>query len=194
MLQGRRDFVFDNTQAIQAFTRLKGPKLLYLGDHGHAPSTFPAADTDYAMTLGRRWFDRFLKGRGERRGHRCQGAARTRPVEGEGGLVRRPAADDDADLSARRQGADARRRRTTSTRVAGRTKAKLEDFGAPTVTVAATATGGWNHLVAELVATTRTGEEIVVSGGAVRTSDGKRTTRSACSRRSRRFRPARPLA
>ena len=40
------------------------------------------------------------------------------------------------------------------TRVAGRTKVKLEDFGAPTVTVAATAAGGWNHLVAELVAKT----------------------------------------
>ena len=62
MLQGRRDFVFDNTQAINAFQRLKGPKLLYFGDHGHAPSTFPAADTDNAMTLSRVWFDRFLKG------------------------------------------------------------------------------------------------------------------------------------
>ena len=42
MAQGRRDFLFGIDQAALAFKRLKGPKLLYLGLHGHAPSTFPA--------------------------------------------------------------------------------------------------------------------------------------------------------
>ena len=62
ILQGRRDFVFSNEQAITAFQRLKGPKLLYFGDHGHDPSTFPAPDTTYAMTLSRAWLDHFVKG------------------------------------------------------------------------------------------------------------------------------------
>jgi len=62
MLQGRKDFVFDMTQATQAYTRLTGPKHLYIGDFGHAPSTFPAADIAYVTELSRLWFDRFLKG------------------------------------------------------------------------------------------------------------------------------------
>ena len=49
MAQGRRDFLFGIDQAALAFKRLKGPKLLYLGLHGHAPSTFPAADTGFLM-------------------------------------------------------------------------------------------------------------------------------------------------
>ena len=93
MLQGRRDFVFDNTQAVQAFSRLKGPKLLYLGDHGHAPSTFPAADTDYAMTLGRRWFDRFLKGEPNRVDTGAKVQLAPDPWKGKPVSYRGPAAD-----------------------------------------------------------------------------------------------------
>ena len=61
------------------------------------------------------------------------------------------------------------------TRVAGRTATKLEDIGTPVVQVRATSTGGWSRLVAELVATTAPAKQIVVSGGAVRTSDGTHT-------------------
>ena len=36
-----------STRAAQAFAAVtKGPKVLYVGLHGHAPSTFPAADTE----------------------------------------------------------------------------------------------------------------------------------------------------
>ena len=45
MAQGRRDFLFGIDQGTRAFARLTGPKALYVGLHGHAPSTFPAADT-----------------------------------------------------------------------------------------------------------------------------------------------------
>jgi predicted acyl esterase len=173
MLQGRRDFVFDNTQAIQAFNRLKGPKLLYFGDHGHAPSTFPAADTDYAMTLGRRWFDRFLKNQanGVDTGAKVQLA----PDPWKGKAVSFAGLPPTRALTYPLAG----RTRTLAyedhvTRIAGHTKVNVEDFGAPTVTVAATAAGGWNHLVAELVAKTARGATIVVSGGAVPTSAGKR--------------------
>ena len=158
MLQGRRDFVFDNTQAIQAFTRLKGPKLLYLGDHGHAPSTFPAADTDYAMTLSRRWFDRFL--RSEANGVDTGAKVQLAPDPWKGKAVSfaglPPTRTLTYPLAGRR--ADARlggpphaRRRAHEGEARGLRRAD--------VTVAATTTGGWNHLVAELVAKTATGED-----------------------------------
>ena len=54
MAQGRRDFAFGIDQGTRAFKRLKGPKALYVGLHGHAPSTFPAADTGYLMTKAAR--------------------------------------------------------------------------------------------------------------------------------------------
>lgn len=174
MLQGRRDFVFDNDQAINAFRRLKGPKLLYLGDHGHAPSTFPAADTDYAMTLSRRWFDRFLKGQanGVDTGGQVQIASdpwKGKPVTSAGLPGTRA-------LTLALAGAPrALAYAGHLTRTAARTETKFETFGAPVVTVTATASGGWDHLVATLVATTPNGTQIVVSGGAVPTAAGKRT-------------------
>ncbi len=62
MFQGRVDWVFDVTQAVNGYTRIKGPKKLYVGQFGHPPSTFPAADIDYVMAQGVAWFDHFLKG------------------------------------------------------------------------------------------------------------------------------------
>jgi pimeloyl-ACP methyl ester carboxylesterase len=174
MLQGRRDFVFGNDQAIDAFRRLKGPKLLYLGDHGHAPSTFPAADTDYAMTLSRRWFDRFLKGtpNGVDTGSKVQLA----PDPWKGKPVSYTGLPPTRTLSYVLAG----KPRTIGwsakvARGARRNQLPLEDFGAPVVTVKATAAGGWSRLVALLTAVTPTGKTIVVSGGGVPTSAGTRT-------------------
>src|SRR5215212_4030034 len=62
ILQGRRDFAFDANQAIAAYTRLRGPKRLYLGDFGHTPAANPPAEYDYLALQIRAWFDRFLKG------------------------------------------------------------------------------------------------------------------------------------
>ena len=57
--------------------RLEGPKLLYVGLHGHAPSTFPAADTGCLMDDGARLV-RLLPAR--RRLRRASGvASRSRP-------------------------------------------------------------------------------------------------------------------
>ena len=50
MAQGRRDFLFGIDQGSLAFQRLRGPKTLYVGLHGHAPSSFPAADTPFLMS------------------------------------------------------------------------------------------------------------------------------------------------
>jgi predicted acyl esterase len=62
MMQGRRDFVFGIDQATTAWPLLAGPKHLWLGLHGHPPSSFPAPDTVAMMTEGRQWFDRYLRG------------------------------------------------------------------------------------------------------------------------------------
>ena len=45
MMQGRRDFAFGLDQALQAYAQLAGPKRLWFGLHGHAPSTFPTRDS-----------------------------------------------------------------------------------------------------------------------------------------------------
>jgi hypothetical protein len=60
-------------------------------------------------------------------------------------------------------------------RSAGLTITKIENFGSPVVTVRATTSAGWDHLVALLTATTPTGKQIVVSAGAVATRPGTRT-------------------
>ena len=49
-----------------------GPKVLYVGLHGHTPSTFPAADTGFLMSQVRAWFDCYLRDTG------CDGAAGVR--------------------------------------------------------------------------------------------------------------------
>ena len=61
-LQGRRDFAFDVTQAKAGYALVKGPKRLYIGDFGHAPSTFPGPDFSHLATLGLQWFQRYLVG------------------------------------------------------------------------------------------------------------------------------------
>jgi hypothetical protein len=62
MFQGRVDYTFDVTQAENGFLRLAGPKHLYIGQFGHAPSTFPGPDVTYLLTQGLAWFDHYLKG------------------------------------------------------------------------------------------------------------------------------------
>ena len=64
MIQGRRDFLFDIDQALNAYKVLQGPKRLYIGDLGHAPGQSPATAPDASLYWGEavKWFDRFLKG------------------------------------------------------------------------------------------------------------------------------------
>jgi predicted acyl esterase len=62
MFQGRVDYAFDVTQAVNGFTRITGPKHLYIGQFGHAPSTFPGPDFAYVMAQGVAWFNHFLRG------------------------------------------------------------------------------------------------------------------------------------
>jgi esterase/lipase len=62
MFQGRVDYAFDVTQAENGFSRIKGPKHLYIGQFGHPPSTFPGPDYAYVLAQGVAWYDHYLKG------------------------------------------------------------------------------------------------------------------------------------
>jgi len=64
LLQGRVDWLFDIAQATAAFSRLAGPKKLYVGAFGHIPSPGPerSPDAEYIRTQSLAWFDHFLRG------------------------------------------------------------------------------------------------------------------------------------
>jgi hypothetical protein len=62
VFQGRRDFAFGLEQGFTAFQRLAGPKRLYVGDFGHAPSTFPGPDVQAVFVNALEWFGLYLKG------------------------------------------------------------------------------------------------------------------------------------
>lgn len=62
MFQGRVDYAFDVTQAVNGFSRVSGPKHLYVGQFGHPPSTFPGPDFAYVLTQGLAWYDHYLRG------------------------------------------------------------------------------------------------------------------------------------
>jgi esterase/lipase len=61
MFQGRVDYAFDVGQALNGYTRITGPKHLYVGQFGHTPSTFPGTDVSYVLAQGVAWYDHFLK-------------------------------------------------------------------------------------------------------------------------------------
>lgn len=184
MMQGRRDFAFGLEHALNAYRALAGPKQLWLGLNGHAPSQGVAADTPAMLAEGARWFDRFLRG--------DTAAAPAKPValspeswKGQprrfAGLpkvvVRRPASFTSLTIPAGRSIVQSGRYRIP---LPPRQRA-MEVFGSPTVDVTATASGGWSRIVAVLSATTPGGREIVVAGGGVPTQAGKRTYRIALS-------------
>jgi esterase/lipase len=62
MFQGRVDYAFDVGQALNGYTRVTGPKHLYVGQFGHTPSTFPGPDAAYVFAQGLAWYDHYLKG------------------------------------------------------------------------------------------------------------------------------------
>ena len=175
MAQGRRDFLFGIEQASLAYQRLKGPKMLYLGLHGHAPSTFPAADTGYLMNAVKGWFDCFVG---------------PSPISG---CFAVPASKLVSEKGKQTRGSDwstVMPKTTTSTfalpgvttfarsgkavRRTGPLRKAIEVFGSPTVEASIAASDGWSRLVAVLTARTPKGDEITVSAGGVPTKNGAR--------------------
>jgi len=172
MAQGRRDFLFGIEQASQAYKRLRGPKLLYIGLHGHAPSTFPAADTGALMSSARGFFDCFLRNPG------CDTVAALYIApegwRGEGNLPIRGGLPATTTTTFALPGVTTFARSGKAVRTTAPLRKAIEVFGAPTAQVSVAASGGWSRLVAVLTARTPKGQEIVVSAGGVPTKNGAR--------------------
>ena len=175
-MQGRRDFAFGLDQVLTAWPLLAGPKHLWIGLHGHPPSTFPAPDTPAMLLEGRQWFDHYLLGA-------ANGIDRKPPVEvapvawkGKTRGYASPSAIPNARSYGFSWGSN-----TATIGPSGRLvspalpldpRKGTDVFGSPTVTVTATATGGWSRLVAVLSARTKAGQTIVVAAGGVPTRPG----------------------
>ena len=169
MAQGRRDFAFGIDQGSRAFARLKGPKALYLGLHGHAPSTFPAADSGLLMTKARAWFDCYLLQSG------CDGTQASVYIASEkfsGQVARRGTPPAVSPTFVSFPGVTTFARSGKAVRTSARLRQAIEVYGTPTVQASIAASGGWSRLVAVLSARTPAGKEIVVSAGGVPTKPG----------------------
>jgi ABC-2 type transport system ATP-binding protein len=168
--QGRRDFLFGIDQGSVAFQRLRGPKTLYVGLHGHAPSTFPAADTASVMSQALRWFGCFLRNDG------CGTPAVVAVVsERPGGPVATSSAlPRTRPTTIPLPGVTTFAARGKAVRTSRPLRSSVEIFGAPTVQATIAASGGWSRLVAVLTARTPQGREILVSAGGVPTTNGAR--------------------
>jgi predicted acyl esterase len=163
ILQGRRDFLFDVDQARRAFAELGGPKRLYLGDFGHAPSDFANAPDLVAMSTEiRTWFDRFLKG--EPNGIDLQPRVKIAKSPFTGS-VQFAAFPTPRKLVLRAKAgawlaASGRVQRTFAL-----PRQRLETIGTPVVTATVSGTKPFQHLVAVLSATSGGTETIVSEGG-----------------------------
>ena len=173
-MQGRRDFAFGMGQGLQAYNAVAGPKRLWLGLHGHAPSTFPAADTGAMLGEGTKFFDLHLRG--------LPVALDSLPVavspeNWSGSPVRLAAPPKPVSQTLRLAGSTTIDRAGKVQRTSAKLKRPLEVFGAPVATIIADANAGWTRIVAVLTATTPTGKEIVVAGGGVPTAPGPKSYR-----------------
>jgi predicted acyl esterase len=165
VFQGRRDFAFGLEQGIRAYKQLAGPKRLYIGDFGHAPSTFPGPDAGAVFAEASDWFARFLK-------NQSNGIDTRKPVE----LALDPYREAQNVSYA---GLPPTTTVKTGTRKSGKTfgargklvltftlpKKKLELFGAPVVTVKASTKTKAKQLVAVLEGVPSHGPATIVSEG-----------------------------
>jgi predicted acyl esterase len=173
MAQGRRDFLFGIDQGIRAFNRLRGPKTLYVGLHGHAPSTFPAADTAHLMTRVRAWYECHLRGVAAT----CERGSSSVYVASErfnGQVARRGTLPPVSPSFVSFPGVSTFTQRGKAVRTSPPLRKAIEIFGSPTLDVGIGASGGWSRLIAVLTARTRQGKEILVGAGGVPTTNGAR--------------------
>jgi predicted acyl esterase len=171
LFQGRRDFAFDIAQAKAGYALLKGPKRLYVGDFGHAPSTFPGPDFAQLTSLGRTWFTRYLIGTPTTI---APVALAPNPWRGKATTYAKLPAT--RRLTIALPGSDRLAGAGRALRESGRFTGRAETFGSPTVKVTVRLSGGWSRVVAVLAAQPRKGKEVVVSEGGVNTAGlkGKR--------------------
>jgi predicted acyl esterase len=178
MMQGRRDFAFGMEQALNAYRTLAGPKALWFGLSGHAPSPSVAADTQAMLAEGARWYDRYLRGDTAARLARPVAISpenwKGQPVR----FARLPKVTVDS-MGVFGPGAVGRTPIAQGGRyriAVGRLGKPVEVFGAPVVDLTARTSGGWSRIVAVLSARTPAGKEIVVAGGGVPATSGRPVT------------------
>ncbi len=171
MFQGRRDFAFDIAQARAGYRLLKGPKRLYVGDFGHAPSTFPGPDIAQVTSLGLKWFTRYLIGTPA-----SFAPVSLAPSPWRGKLRTYATLPATRRLTIQLGGTDSLTGAGRALRTSGPLTARVETFGSPQVQVAAQLSGGWSRVVAVLTAKPQRGAELVISEGGVNTTGltGKR--------------------
>jgi fermentation-respiration switch protein FrsA (DUF1100 family) len=171
MFQGRRDFAFDLSQAKAGYALLKGPKRLYLGDFGHAPSTFPGPDVAQVVSLGLKWFTHYLVGASP-----SIAQVTLAPSPWRGKVRTYAKLPPTRTLSIALPGSDHLAGASRAQRASGRFTGPAETFGSAAVRATVRLTGGWSRLVAVLTAQRRHGSEVVVSEGGINTA-GLRGTR-----------------
>lgn len=172
MAQGRRDFLFGIDQGARAFQRLKGPKTLYVGLHGHAPSTFPAADTGFLMNQAIRWFGCFVVGAGCGVSSVVAVVSEKLDATDQPRVVTRGTPPPVRPTFVSFPGVTTFARSGKVSRTSSRLRDAIEIYGTPTVQASIAASGGWSRLVAVLTARTPAGKEILVSAGGVPTKPG----------------------
>lgn len=162
LAQGRRDFAFDIEQALSAYRAVAGPKRLYIGDFGHAPSANPPEEPPYLMAEVKLWLDRFLKS--EPNGIDMRPPVEVAPLPWTGKTLSYAA------LPPMRMQSFTLRPPKRAIGTSGKLVFTLskstrtqETFGRPVVRL--TATGTFPHIVATLSALTPAGETVVSSGG-----------------------------
>jgi predicted acyl esterase len=175
MIQGRRDFAFDMEQALAAFSRLRGPKRLYLTGLGHSPAPNPPAERSHAFRQARLWFDRFLKG--VPNGIDSQPRIEIAPDPWRGTNVGLRALPRRKVVSYRLRGSRAIEGTGAVVRTLRLPPRPLELFGSPLVQATVSTRTGWRHLVASLSAITPDRREFVVSTGGVSTASLGRKAR-----------------
>ncbi len=173
IFQGRRDFAFGLEQGEELYRGLAGPKRLYIGDFGHAPSTFPGPDIALVAAEGVDWFDRYLRAS-------ANGIDTRKPVELAPDPFREAQNVSYAGVPATRTAHFAARGHSSIdgggrvVRSLGKAKAKLETFGSGIVRVPVTLGAGWTHLVAVLTAQAPDGSTTLIADGGVPTTRGRR--------------------
>jgi hypothetical protein len=156
---------------------LGGPKRLYVGNLGHAPSTFASDDYPYFEGRGRLWFDRFLKGlpNGIDTGPNVEVA----PTPFSPAGVRRFAGLPPTNtLTFRAKAAKTIGAQGKAVLTSPRLPRAVNTFGSATVTLRASTTGRWPQLVAVLSVRRPDGTETVLGTGGVPTRSLARRPRS----------------
>lgn len=172
ILQGRRDFAFGLEQGFAMWKQLAGPKRIWFGLHGHAPSSFPAADTSAMLQEAALFLGVQL---GTTTAKLDPAPVAIAPENWTGKPVRSAALPKVTTTTVAFPGTATIATTGRWQRATKPSATALEVFGAPEVKVTATASGGWSRLVAVLSARTPAGKDIVVAGGGVPTADGKKT-------------------